>query len=111
VDSVAVAERGADRRCRRADRGADRTHQPAAVRHVPGLRIRTTIGTGSSNRQFNAEWLRIRVAVPSDHTRTVGLNPQLSVDSCWWGIRYAFDGSIHDVTTWQARSEGATRCT
>jgi hypothetical protein len=37
--------------------------------------MRTTIGTGSSNRQFNAEWLRIRVAVRSDYTCMVGLNP------------------------------------
>src|SRR3546814_7518581 len=46
--------------------------------------IRSTIGGA---RQFNATWLRIRINVPSDYTCQVGLNPETTANSCWWGIQ------------------------
>ncbi len=62
--------------------------------------------TGASLARFNGEWLRIRIDIPPDYTCTVGVNPETSGGSCWWGIRYVFGGSANDVTTWQARIEG-----
>lgn len=74
--------------------------------------IRTA--TNGTSR-FNGEWLRIRITVPSNYTCTLGINPETTAGSCWWGIRYTFTGgsvasgsllSANDVTTWQARIEG-----
>ena len=66
--------------------------------------IRATVG---GVRQFNGEWLRIRVDIPSDYTcdRTIN-NPETTANSCWWGIRYRFNGNASDTTTWRARIEG-----
>jgi hypothetical protein len=66
--------------------------------------IRATV---SGVRQFNGEWLRIRVQIPYDYTcdRTVN-RPESTANSCWWGIRYRFNGNASDTTTWQARVEG-----
>ena len=78
--------------------------------------IVATRASGSSTgdagiRQFNGEWLRIRVQIPSDYDCNVNVNtPQTTANSCWWGIRYAFQapagGNASDTTTWQARVEG-----
>lgn len=65
--------------------------------------IRSTISGG---RQFNGEWLSIRVAIPSSYTCTPGANPETTAGSCWWGIEYSFSASANDVTTWRARIEG-----
>jgi hypothetical protein len=63
--------------------------------------------TSSGVRQFNGEWLRIRVAIPADYDCNVALNnPQSEANTCWWGIRYRFNGNASDTTTWQARVEG-----
>jgi hypothetical protein len=66
--------------------------------------IRATI---SNTRQYNGMWLRIRVDIPTDYAcdRTVN-NPEVAANSCWWGIRYRFNGNASDTTTWQARVEG-----
>ncbi|MEQ1788422.1 MAG: hypothetical protein ABL966_15325, partial [Acidimicrobiales bacterium] len=77
------------------------TERPSDTVGVCG--IRSTIG---STRQFNGEWLRIRLDIPSDYTCTQGVNPETTAGSCWWGIRYNFSGATTDVTTWQARIEG-----
>ncbi len=65
--------------------------------------IRSTI---SGSRQFNGEWLSIRVAIPTSYTCTQGVNPETTAGSCWWGIEYNFSASANDVTTWRARIEG-----
>jgi hypothetical protein len=65
--------------------------------------IRSTV---SSARQFNGEWLRVRVSVPTSYTCTLGVNPETTKGSCWWGIKYNFSSTTTDVTTWQARIEG-----
>jgi hypothetical protein len=65
--------------------------------------IRSTI---SGTRQFNGEWLTIRIAIPSNYTCTQGVNPETTANSCWWGIEYNFSASANDVTTWRARIEG-----
>jgi hypothetical protein len=64
-----------------------------------------TAPSGDAQR-FNDEWLRIRVQVPADYTCTLGLNPETTAGSCWWGIEYAFSAQPYDVTTWKARIEG-----
>jgi hypothetical protein len=64
-----------------------------------------TAPSGSSQR-FNDEWLRIRIQVPDDYACTVGLNPETTAGSCWWGIEYDFSAQPYDVTTWKARIEG-----
>lgn len=77
------------------------TQQPS---DFPGrCGIRTTV---SGNRQFNGEWLTIRVAIPATYTCTLGVNPETTAGSCWWGIEYNFSASANDVTTWRARIEG-----
>lgn len=70
--------------------------------------VRCAIATAPSGsaQRFNDEWLRIRIQVPSDYTCTVGLNPETTAGSCWWGIEYAFSSQPYDVTTWKARIEG-----
>mgnify|MGYP001460829428 CR=1 FL=1 len=65
--------------------------------------IRSTI---SGARQFNGTWLTIRVDIPSSYTCTLGINPETTAGSCWWGIEYNFSAAANDVTTWQARIEG-----
>jgi hypothetical protein len=67
-----------------------------------------TIRTATSGTsRFNGEWLRIRIRIPSTYTCTLGVNPETTAGSCWWGIRYSFSGGgANDVTTWQARIEG-----
>jgi hypothetical protein len=64
-----------------------------------------TAPSGSAHR-FNDEWLHIRIQIPSNYTCTVGLNPELTAGSCWWGINYVFSAQPYDVTTWKARIEG-----
>ncbi len=59
-----------------------------------------------SSSQFNGEWLKIRINVPSGYTCTVGINPVTTGNSCWWGIQYQFAAATTDVTTWAARIEG-----
>ena len=66
--------------------------------------IRATV---SNVRQFNGEWLRIKVEIPTDYSCDVTRNdPQNQSNTCWWGIRYRFSGNAGDTTTWQARVEG-----
>jgi hypothetical protein len=64
-----------------------------------------TAPVGVSQR-FNGEWLHIRIQIPPDYTCTVGVNPETTAGSCWWGIEYAFSAQPYDVTTWKARVEG-----
>jgi hypothetical protein len=64
-----------------------------------------TAPSGSSQR-FNDEWLRIRIQIPTDYTCTLGVNPETTPGSCWWGISYSFSSQPYDVTTWKARIEG-----
>jgi hypothetical protein len=64
--------------------------------------------SGGTPRQsiFNDEWLTIRIDLPTDYTCTLGLNPETTAGSCWWGIRYNFSHPATDATTWRARIEG-----
>jgi hypothetical protein len=63
--------------------------------------------TNSGTGQFNGLWLTIRIDIPSSYTCTVGVNPETTIGSCWWGIRYDFTAaSANDITTWRARVEG-----
>jgi hypothetical protein len=66
--------------------------------------IRATVG---GTRQYNGLWMRIRVQIPADYdcNRTIN-TPETTANSCWWGIRYQFNGNASDTTTWQARIEG-----
>jgi hypothetical protein len=61
--------------------------------------------SGAAHR-FNDEWLHLRIQIPSTYTCTVGLNPETTAGSCWWGISYTFSSQPYDVTTWKARIEG-----
>jgi hypothetical protein len=85
--------------------GPRRISTPAAPDSGDGLcGIRATVG---GVRQFNGEWLRIRVQIPADYSCNPDLNrPQTEANTCWWGIRYRFNGNASDTTTWQARVEG-----
>ena len=76
---------------------------PHASDNGTNCAIRSTIGGA---RQFNGEWLRIRIDLPTTYTCTPGVNPETTAGSCWWGIKYNFTSSATDVTTWQARIEG-----
>lgn len=69
---------------------------------------RCAINTATSGtaRRFNDEWLRIRIQIPASYSCTVGLNPETTPGSCWWGIEHAFSSQPYDVTTWKARIEG-----
>jgi hypothetical protein len=67
--------------------------------------VRTSDTDGA---MFNGHWVTIRVTIPDADTYncTLGLDPEVSPGSCWWGIRYSFGSSATDTTTWQARVEG-----
>ena len=85
--------------------GARRVTTPTAPDSGDGnCGIRATV---SNVRQFNGEWLRIKVEIPTDYDCDVTRNdPQTQSNTCWWGIRYRFSGNAADTTTWQARVEG-----
>jgi hypothetical protein len=69
--------------------------------------VRTSnVGAPGGTPLYNNHWVTIRVTIPDDYTCTPGLNPEVDVGSCWWGIRYDFTGTATDTTTWQARVEG-----
>ncbi|MGQ0433248.1 MAG: pilus assembly protein TadG-related protein [Microthrixaceae bacterium] len=55
---------------------------------------------------FNDEWLTIKVDIPVAYSCQVGVNPENTVNSCWWGIQYDFSAAATDATTWRARIEG-----
>ncbi|MEY2570915.1 MAG: hypothetical protein QOE63_1265, partial [Acidimicrobiaceae bacterium] len=78
------------------------TNQPSD--NVSKCAINTA--TSTSAQRFNDEWLRIRIQIPATYTCTVGLNPETTAGSCWWGITYAFSAQPYDVTTWKAHIEG-----
>ncbi len=42
--------------------------------------------TADSGALYNGHWVTIRVAIPPTYTCTVGLDPEVSSGSCWWGI-------------------------
>jgi hypothetical protein len=79
-----------------------------ATPHASDRATRCAIDTAPSgtSQRFNDEWLRIRIQIPSDYTCTIGLNPETTAGSCWWGIAYDFSAQPYDVTTWKARIEG-----
>jgi hypothetical protein len=76
--------------------------------HASDRTQRCAIDTATSEtpRRFNDEWLHLRIQIPADYTCTVGLNPETTPGSCWWGITYEFSSQPYDVTTWKARIEG-----
>ena len=67
-----------------------------------------SIRTASGGALYNGHWVRLRISIPADYTCTPGVNPETTIGSCWWGMRYSFSGSGSptDTTTWQARIEG-----
>ena len=58
-----------------------------------GRRRRVRDPSPDVGQRFNGEWLRIRIEIPSDYTCTLGVNPETTAGSCWWGIRYRFTGT------------------
>ena len=62
--------------------------------------------TSGAVRQFNGEWLRLRVEIPETYSCDPALNnPEAEANTCWWGIRYRFAGNANDTTTWRAQIE------
>ena len=79
-----------------------------ATAHASDSTLRCAIDTapsGSAHR-FNDEWLHLRIQIPANYTCTLGLNPETTAGSCWWGISYSFSAQPYDVTTWKASVEG-----
>lgn len=60
----------------------------------------------TDDRKFNGEWLQIRITIPTTYTCTMGVDPETTANSCWWGIKYDFENDATDATTWTARIEG-----
>jgi hypothetical protein len=54
-----------------------------------------------SNQRFNAEWLYVRIEIPSTYT----CDPT-SATGCWWKIRITSNNQPTDRTTWAARISG-----
>lgn len=46
---------------------------------------------------YDGDWIRIEVDLPDDYTCT----------DCWWKIRYEYQGSTADTTTWRAFISGS----
>jgi len=71
-----------------------------------GTKCAINTATSGALHRFNDEWLHIRIQIPSTYTCTLGLNPETTAGSCWWGIQVVFSTTPYDVTTWKARVEG-----
>jgi hypothetical protein len=54
-----------------------------------------------SNQRFNAEWLNVKIEIPSTYT----CDPT-SATGCWWKIRINSQNQPSDRTTWAARISG-----
>ncbi len=46
---------------------------------------------------YDGDWLRVEVDLPESYTCT----------DCWWKIRYEYNGSVSDTTTWRAFISGS----
>jgi hypothetical protein len=46
---------------------------------------------------YDGDWLRMEVDLPESYTCT----------DCWWKIRYEYNGSVSDTTTWRAFISGS----
>ncbi len=60
----------------------------------------------TDDQKYNGEWLQIRITIPTTYTCTMGVDPETTANSCWWGIKYDFEDTATDVTTWTTRIEG-----
>jgi hypothetical protein len=87
--------------------GSDPTGDTYSSEQSSDRADRCAIDTATDgSRRFNGTWLTIRISIPTDYTCTLGVNPETTAGSCWWGIEYDFSAATQDVTTWQARIEG-----
>jgi hypothetical protein len=68
-----------------------------------GTAVTTPAGTQCSidatrpANDYDGDWLRVEVDLPESYTCT----------DCWWKIRYEYNGSASDTTTWRAFISGS----
>ncbi len=65
--------------------------------------LKTTIsGVG----QYNNSWVTLTVPLPSNYTAPLPPGEPAGTLGGWWKIRYTFDSSTTDTTTWQVSIRG-----
>ena len=65
--------------------------------------LKTTIsGTG----QYNNSWVTLTIPLPKTYTAPLPSGEPAGILGGWWKIRYSFDSTTTDTTTWQASIRG-----
>jgi Flp pilus assembly protein TadG len=66
-------------------------------------RLRTTI---SGAAQYNNAWVTLTVPLPKTYTAPLPPGEPAGTQGGWWKIRYTFDSTTSDTTTWQVSIRG-----
>jgi Flp pilus assembly protein TadG len=65
--------------------------------------LKTTI---SGAAQYNNSWVTLTVVLPKTYTAPVPAGEPAGTLGGWWKIRYTFDSTTSDTTTWQVSIRG-----
>ena len=67
------------------------------------LSLKTTI---SGTPQYNNSWLTLTIPLPKTYTAPLPPGEPAGVLGGWWKIRFTFDSTTSDTTTWQVSVRG-----
>lgn len=67
------------------------------------LSLRTTINNAT---QYNNSWVTLTVPLPKTYTAPLPQDETAGILGGWWKIRYTFDNTTSDTTTWQVSIRG-----
>jgi hypothetical protein len=65
--------------------------------------LKTTI---SGTSQYNNSWVTLTIPLPKTYTAPLPPGEPAGTQGGWWKIRYSFDSTTTDTTTWQASIRG-----
>jgi hypothetical protein len=65
--------------------------------------LRTTI---SGTAQYNNSWVTLTIPLPKTYTAPLPPGEPAGTQGGWWKIRYSFDNTTTDTTTWEASIRG-----
>jgi Flp pilus assembly protein TadG len=66
-------------------------------------RLNTTV---SGTAQYNNAWVTLTVPLPKTYTAPLPPGEPAGTQGGWWKIRYSFDSTTTDTTTWQVSIRG-----
>lgn len=64
----------------------------------------TTVQSGTS--RYNNSWVTITIPLPKTYTAPLPPGEPAGTQGGWWKIKYAFDSTTSDTTTWQVLIRG-----